>query len=231
MNKQRDLYQTLITASIIAAPAAAALLFGHEVYQVTVADTGAAWLAIIAGIATAIALEATGIAAGHTAAALHTQGDRRWLVAAAVMAVYVAIGLYALRGSFVAVAFVLAPLAYIIAALRRTAEVAAIVASAEETAAAQRRHELERLEIELDHERKTAAAQRRHEVKVAAASLVPGGRNQTTAPVASAEETAAAYVCDICGHAYASAQALGGHMRWHTAAPVAYSNGTASHDN
>ena len=77
------------------------------------------WLAIPAGALTALGLEAVGILAGHVGMTAWRRGDNRTaVIAAVIMAVYVGIGSWELRGSVGMVVFWIAPLVYILVALQ-----------------------------------------------------------------------------------------------------------------
>ena len=110
MNK----YSLLANISIIAVPLAPAFFFGQRVYTAVI-DTGAAvLLAVIVATAAAIGLESIGIIAGHSAITAAQRGDKgKTAAGAAVMLLYILIGLIELWPGIGAVMFLLSGLAYI----------------------------------------------------------------------------------------------------------------------
>jgi flagellar biosynthesis GTPase FlhF len=118
----KKLLDGLPVVAALAVPAAPAFFFAVRVYeqaqqQLALAGLSASWLALLAALAGALALESAGIMAGHI---LVSFAERRawWHVAAAVLAlgVYVAIGWYELAGTVGAAFFILAPAVYLLTA-------------------------------------------------------------------------------------------------------------------
>lgn len=166
---QRNFYDYLGKVAIVVTPLAAAIAFGWSVYESTLATTAVYWLSIIAGMATAVALESVGMLAGHTASDFYQQKDRRWIVAAAVMVIYVGAGLYELQGTSVAVVFLISPLVYVLVAMKHTAN----------------EHKSDKATAVADgkawkRQQSVVAAGRRHELKMAELTLSFQGNNQET---------------------------------------------------
>lgn len=115
------LYNTLAALAIILTPVAMMAAFGWSAYTAILAQTGRPTLAAASGIATAAAVEVIGIVAGETALWFHARHDRRWLAAAAILALYVLFGLAVLRGTALALLPLLAGAVYVLAGLRAQA--------------------------------------------------------------------------------------------------------------
>lgn len=120
------IYDGLPIVALLATPLAVALPFGWSVYTDLMQLTGIGWLALSSAIAATIALESIGITAGKTALDYYARSDRRWLVAALIMALYVAvIGIEVLNAAFTQIAglsiiaiLILSPSVYLLVALR-----------------------------------------------------------------------------------------------------------------
>lgn len=164
-----NFYDYLGKISIIVTPLAAAIVFGWWSYEAAYTITAVAGLSIVAGLSMAIALEGIGMMAGHIASDLYQQKDRRWLIAAFIMIIYVCVGLYELRGTSIAVVFLLSPLIYILVAMQHTVgeEKAETTAAAEDdktwkrqqsALAAERRHELKMKKLALSFQKETAVS-------------------------------------------------------------------------
>jgi hypothetical protein len=232
-------------------PAAAAIFFGWKIYTAALALTGSERWAIAAGLATAIALETVGILAGHVASEFWRKGDRRWIVAALVMALYVVVGMWELWGTTGALVFVLSPAVYLLAAVRHTAALEAVedaAHAAEDTAwqrereriADARAHELDVLR--LQSERELAIEQQRiaaeNEVE-----LIRARAEQTRAKAEQRQQqrqllelqreqeeagriaTESRIECEDCGREFATVKALNAHGQWCKARVLVESNG------
>jgi len=201
-------YDTLAALAVILTPAAMMIAFGWSAYNAVLAKTGVGWLSIAAGIATAAAIEVVGMVAGETALWLNAQGDRHWTTAAAILVVYVAAGLFILRGSALMPLPVLAGSVYILVGLRARAarEQAGVTRHAAETAAWEREKwhvmQADRTRIKLatvEHHAGTEPA------------LISIERAQ-----AAHERAQAAHACEQCDRSFASVQALNAHRRFCT---------------
>lgn len=114
-------YNTLAVIAVILTPVAMMTTAGWNAYAATLAQTSVAWLAVVAGIATATALECVGILAGELALWFHGRNDRRWRTAALVLAIYVAAGVYVLWGTALIFLPILAGSVYVLVGLRAQA--------------------------------------------------------------------------------------------------------------
>lgn len=198
-------YNTLAALAVILTPVAMMTAFGWAAYTATLADTGIRWLAIVSGIATALALECVGIVAGETALWFHARHDRRWMTAGAILVLYVAFGLVILRGTPLALLPVLAGAVYVLIGLRAQA--------ARETAA-QNGHEEAAQEWEREQWRIRQAD--RTQVKLAevqAASKQPASSVLVSSNGHGPAASASLYQCKQCDAKYPTMQALGGHVR------------------
>ena len=195
-------YDTLAALAMILTPAAMMIAFGWSAYSAVLAETGVGWAAIAAGFATAAAIEVVGMVAGETALWLNAQGDRHWTIAAAILAVYVAAGLYILRDTALMPLPVLAGSVYILVGLRARAarEHAATNGRATEAAAWER-------------EKWHAIQADRTRIKLAQATSRPASISIEPAPI-SIEPTQATHACEQCGRSFASVQALNAHKRF-----------------
>ncbi len=112
------MYKALSRISLLTVPVAPVIFFGWRVGAEVYATTGSLLLAWVAGLLTAIGLEIVGILAGHMALEYFRQ--RRvvlFLIAAAVMGIYVFIGASELDSTIGETVFYITPLLYILAGL------------------------------------------------------------------------------------------------------------------
>ena len=220
-------YNALAALAVILTPVAMMSALGWAVYAAVLTMTGAPWLAVLSGVATAAALEVVGIVAGETALWFHGQRDRRWLGAAAVLAVYVAVGLATLRGTALAYLPVLAGAVYVLVGLRAQAQresAADEAQAADARAAAQGAADADRA---WQHEQWRIQQADRTAVKLARlqAELQASASSQQAAPSESASSvlastnghgpaaSSAVYQCKHCASTFPTMQALGGHVR------------------
>lgn len=110
-------YRVLGFLAMVCVPSAAITFFGWRVYTETMEMTGAAWLAVPVGIATGTGLELVGIYAGIVASRLWEDKNPLWRVAAGIMVLYVAVGMYELRGTIGMVVFLITPAIYVLTAM------------------------------------------------------------------------------------------------------------------
>jgi hypothetical protein len=208
-------------------PAAAAIFFGWKIYTAALTLTGSERWAIAAGVATAVALETVGILAGHVGSEFWRRGDKRWRVAALVMALYVAVGMWELWGTPGMLVFVLSPAVYLLAALRHTAALEAVedAAQAAEDTAWQR--ERERVADARRHEIALLEARQRHEATIERARIKAESQHYEPAVPAPipAQPAQTAYQCEDCRQDFATVQALNAHGRWCKARVLVESNG------
>ena len=108
-------WQWLTAANIgkIAAPLAPAIFLGWIVYEAAIARGIAAPLAIIGAVGIAIAIEAVGMAAGTNAVRFTVAGHWLALGSWAILAAYMAVGIYELWGTVFRFAFLFSFLAYL----------------------------------------------------------------------------------------------------------------------
>lgn len=99
-------------------PIGAVIFFGWRVYTAVLEMTGSVWLSLLGGLSAATGLEIVGIFAGHVSMVFWERKDGRWRLAAAIMVVYVAIGVVELWGTVGVVMFLISPLVYVLVALR-----------------------------------------------------------------------------------------------------------------
>lgn len=149
-------YTILGWLAIVAVPISPVFFFGWKVHTEVFATSQSLWLSAPVGLLSAIGLEIIGILAGHLAMEFWRSGNMsRAYVAAGIMGVYVIIGVWELWGTVGAVMFIIAPLVYVLVALRQ-------VADQEATEHARN----EKRSIVIDYRAKEAAAQRDHEARL-----------------------------------------------------------------
>jgi hypothetical protein len=163
---KNGIYTAITYLAMVATPIAVAINFGAAAYDMLLPR--GAYLALLGGVSAGIGMETVGMIAGYLSMRRHNERDRRWLLAAAVLLAYVAIGMYELAAVPVARFLpLLAALVYVLAGLHQDT-----VATAQQTQAAQvderqwerqrqaeadaHRRELERLEAEQRHAEKLA---------------------------------------------------------------------------
>jgi hypothetical protein len=210
-------YNVLAALAVALTPAAMMSAAGWEAYAATLNQTGIAWLAVVAGVATAAALECVGILAGETALLFHGRADRRWRIAAAVLLAYVLAGLYVLWATPLIFLPVLAGAVYILVGLRAQAQREATV----QTVQAEDDREWEREKWRIQQADRTR-------VKLAASTPVQA----TTPPVASSVQAStngasshastSIYACKQCKETFPTMQGLGAHVR--------HSHGKVTHE-
>jgi hypothetical protein len=172
---KRDFYDFAAKAAVILVPFAPVIFFGVAIYKAALPGMPVPELAIIGAFGTAVGLEFVGLLAGYVGLELFKRGARLWVLALAVMVAYVVMGASALAGAL-RIAFLIAPLAYILLGLlhlvrqqeaqtneaktfedRQAAENQAWRRRQDEQAAA-RAHELKLRQLELKHEERLANA-------------------------------------------------------------------------
>lgn len=218
-------YDTLAALAVVLTPAAMIVALGWSTYTAILAETGVVALAVLSGVATAAAVECVGIVAGETALWFHARHDRRWLTAAAILALYVVFGVVILRSTALMLLPVLAAAVYVLVGLRAQAarETAAENGHAAENAAWQR----EQWRIKQSDRTRITLAQSQHR-----AALVPitSGHGANGVPVMPALSE---HQCQHCGRGFASAQALNAHKRFckRQAPPIAAANPNGDNQN
>ena len=200
-------YNFLAAAAVILTPVAMMTAFGWAAYTSILAETGVPALAALSGIATAAAVEAIGIVAGETALWFHGRADRRWRVAAAILALYVAFGLAVLWSTALALLPVLAGAVYVLVGLRAQAQ-RETDDDAQRDAAA-REWDRERWRVQQADRTAVKMAQ----VQVQAASKQPASTLLASSNGHSAAASSSLYACRHCAQTFATMQALGGHVR------------------
>jgi hypothetical protein len=226
----KRLYDALTIIAMITTPAAAALFFGWRIYTAALALTGSEAWATVAGLATAITLEAVGMLAGHVASDFWQRGDGRWKVAVGVMALYVVVGMVELWGTTGALVFVLSPAVYLLAALRHTAAIEAVEDAAQAAENHEWQREQERIAAAREHELRLLEARQRHEATIERARIRAESQHYASIEPAlvPALQEQAAYLCEDCGQSFATVQALNAHGRWCKARALVESNGHVS---
>lgn len=115
-------YSYLSTLAILTVPLAPVFFFGWQVHTEVLTTSQSLWLSVPVGLLSAIGLEVIGILAGHLAMEFWRSGNmQRAYLSGVVMAVYVVIGFWELRGTIGAVMFIIAPLVYVLVALQDVA--------------------------------------------------------------------------------------------------------------
>ena len=209
-------YNALAALAVLLTPAAMMTVAGWEAYALTLARTGAVWLAVLTGVATAAALECVGILAGETALLFHGRGDRRWRLAAAVMLAYVAAGLYVLRGTPLAFLPILAGAVYLLIGLRAQGQRETALSGARQQEEREWTREQWRIQESNRTAVKLARLQAEHPASASTVQAAPSGvasKVQASANGASKAASSAVYQCKQCASAFPTMQALGGHVR------------------
>lgn len=197
----------LTLAAILITPIAPATFFGHQAYTALLGQTGAPWLAVVGGIATAIGLELVGLLAGHTTIEFWRRGDRRAWLAALLLVAYIAIGTVELwRVPVGRAVFLIAGLAYIVAGLRHDAEQVATETAQDRVDDRAEAQELARLRLQYQHEEKLARIQAKAAAQPAAQAP------QTTQSTVAAAQPAPRYEC-ACGRSFTVPQSYSAHRR------------------
>ena len=195
MSLNRNTYSTLGWVAMIAVPLAPASFFAVAVFEAgKLMLPGIAWLSVLIGIISAGGLEIVGILAGHLAIEFWQEKELgKAGFAAAIMSIYIALGIAGLllmdtlpRQAMVVgiMMFLVAPLVYLLAGLRYTAdeararmsfqvEVAKVEASERQAKEDARQQELNEVRInrqleEDNHRRQMErdAAARQHEAEL-----------------------------------------------------------------
>ena len=127
-----ETYNKISAVAVFAVPVAPAVFLGlrlfaqgkAEAVETFGAGAGAGVLLLLALAAgmTAAGLEFVGIVSGHVTAKLFQRKDRRWLLTAAALLAYTALGYSALAGTAGAFAFLIAPLIYLVTAVGTAAD-------------------------------------------------------------------------------------------------------------
>lgn len=204
-------YQKLATVAVFAVPVAPAVFLGLrlfaqgrdeavEMFPGSSLTAVLLLLAIAAGV-TAIGLELVGILSGHVTAKLFQRRDRRWLLTAAALVTYTAVGWYALRGTVGAFAFLIAPLIYFVTAIGNVAdEQQATDAARDESATAEERRlrdeqiafERRQAEQQAEFERQLAMSREEHALRLQLFEAEQKGKVQAARAAARAAQPAPA---------------------------------------
>lgn len=150
----RNPYTILGWLAIVAVPISPVFFFAWDVYTEVLTKADYWILAAAVGIVSAIGLEAVGVLAGHLTMEFWRTGKlSRAYLSAGIMAAYVLIGVIQLWGSIGMVMFIIAPLVYVLVALRQVAE---------QEATEHDRNE--KRSIVIDYRAKEAQAERQHKL-------------------------------------------------------------------
>lgn len=151
-----DSYSAMGWIGIFTVPLAPAFFFAWDIFTEVMGKTGGiVALAVAVAIAAAVGLEVVGILAGHNAIEFWKRKERESAIAAGVIMVcYTAIGMYQLRGTTGAIMFLVAPMVYILVALRHNL-------GEEKTAEKQ----------QVNYDRRVEAQEREHRQRLEAAQL------------------------------------------------------------
>src|SRR5690606_18342533 len=134
-------YDALAALAVILTPVAMMTAFGWSAYAAILAETGVQTLAAISGLATAAAIEVIGIVAGETTLWFHGRNDRRWMIAAAILALYVIFGLVVLRGTALMLLPLMSGSVYVLVGLRSQAARGTVTENGHEIAVREWEHE------------------------------------------------------------------------------------------
>jgi hypothetical protein len=208
-------YNTLAALAVILTPVAMMTAFGWTTYAEILKQTGVPWLALLSGLAAAAALETIGIVAGETTLWFHGRHDRRWLASAAVLLIYVAFSLHALRGTPLALLPLLAGAVYILVGLRAQAQ--RETAAADTHAAADRAWEQEKWRIEQDDRTRVRLAK----VEVLAQSQHSAPPASTQPAQSEPSHRTSGHQCEDCGRTFATVHAINAHRRFCPGTPPA----------
>ncbi len=152
----RNPYTVLGWIAIVAVPIAPVFFFAWDVYKEVLGRANYWLLAAGVGLVSAIGLELVGVLAGHLAMEFWRTGNtQRAILSGGIMGVYVLIGVVQLWGTIGMVMFIIAPLVYVLVALRQVAE---------QEATEQARHE--KRSVVIDYRAKEAQAERQHKLEL-----------------------------------------------------------------
>lgn len=200
---KRDIYTIIGWGAMVAVPLAPAFFFGWEIYTAVLDMTAIAWLAVPVAVVSAAGLETVGIFAGHVGMAYHERSDRRWWLAATIMMIYVAIGVYELRGTIGMVMFLIAPLVYVLMALHHGLETAVT-------------DERKAVQADKDFSRRLALQkeQWKHEEKLARITAKPPQISQKSRSNSQSNLAADSlhYEC-VCGRVFTGSRSYNAHRR------------------
>jgi len=160
-----DSYTALGWLGMIAVPLAPAFFFAWDVFiEVQALTAGLVWLSVPVASLSAAGLEVVGILSGHTSMEFWKRRDKeRAIIAAVIMVLYTGIGMYQLRATTGAIMFLIAPMVYILVALRHslgeektTEKQQAIHGRRVEAQEREHRQRLEAAQLKLKHEENLA---------------------------------------------------------------------------
>lgn len=192
------MYNLIGIIAMMATPAAAAVLFGWEMYAYLNGRAVPLTFAIIGGIAGALAMESVGIYAGHVGIEASRRGSRAGIaLAVTAMAVYAAFGWYTLPAyGFV---FILAGLIYALVAYAQT--------MARDDVQAQTDADDEKA---WKREQYRIAREQKHEL---ALEQIRASTSQHRAEHEPARASTERHECEDCGRSFGTVQALNAHGR------------------
>lgn len=208
----RNPYTYLGWLAIVAVPIAPVFFFAWDVYQEVLTRANYWLLAAGVGLVSAIGLELVGVLAGHLAMEFWRTGNtQRAILSGGIMGVYVLIGVIQLWGTIGMVMFIIAPLVYVLVALRQVAE---------QEATEHARHE--KRSIVIDYRAKEAQADRQHQLELERLRLANEVKlakvQASTMPALPAQEPAQSelnlHKCGKCQRDFATVQGLNAHQRF-----------------
>ena len=174
MNNRVNMYDMLGWIAVVSVPLAPVFFFGHRIYRELLQLTGWAWWSLFIGFAGAIGLEIVGILAGHMASEFwQSEKPLHAGISALVLMGYVTVGVAELWGTVGAVMFVIAPMVYLLLAMRETH--GHVRHKTDQVKATRLAYELEQeaLDRQLARELKARRLELRHQEKLALAAPKP----------------------------------------------------------
>jgi hypothetical protein len=230
---KRNFYDNAALAAVILVPFAPVIFFGVAIYKEALPGMPLSILAIIGAFGTAVGLEFVGLLAGYVGLELFKRGMRLWILAFAVMVAYVVMGASALSGAL-RIAFLIAPLAYILLGLlhlvRQQEAEAEHSQEREDSQATENREwqrEQERIAAARQHELDILEVRQRHEATIERARIKAESQHyaSTASTAVPALPQQSGHECEDCGQSFGTVQALNAHGRWCNARAPVQANG------
>lgn len=207
---KKDIYWYVTILAMIAMPAAAAINFGDAAYDALAVRTFN-WLAVAGGLFTGLGFEFVGILAGHNAIRFYSKNDKRWIIAAIAMCIYIAIGMYELfLIPFARFVPLLSGLVYVMAGLENQA----VEEDKQKLDDNSYQKKLDLLQVKLDHERQMKQDELNTQIKIERVKIkaMPASSRDISRKNSrqSASKPAKHYEC-VCGRVFEGSRSYNAH--------------------